>query len=339
MLTEGQGERLPGWLDAVRQDDLPSFHALAAGLERDQDAVIAGLTCPGAPVWSKGMSTGSRCSSARGSAAQVSNFSANAPCWHESGWDGAGRIRTGVLLHAVKARQPLRYEPHPAAIIRATWSRRRGSGRSWPRPSRTPASRSWWGRPTSRSRSPRTYSTHESMPSGARSTAGPFRPDPRVPSAGGRRCRPTPPTTVRRRPRTPGPAGCRHRLHEEEVGAAVICQPSTAARRRWATGEGEFTRGDSCGSACVGEQAVSAGGETVGGSRVSRSMEMRHRPYSGKAMSVVVSTRGWPHLLLVGPHWRRRTPTQGGLCVPLVRLWARRRSTPRVSYLRDTHVL
>lgn len=28
--------------------------------------------------------------------------------------DGADRIRTGVLPHAVKARQPLRYEPHPS---------------------------------------------------------------------------------------------------------------------------------------------------------------------------------------------------------------------------------
>lgn len=28
--------------------------------------------------------------------------------------DGADRIRTGVLPHAVKARQPLRYEPRPA---------------------------------------------------------------------------------------------------------------------------------------------------------------------------------------------------------------------------------
>ena len=31
-LTERQGERLPRWLDAVRQDDLPSLHTLAAGL-------------------------------------------------------------------------------------------------------------------------------------------------------------------------------------------------------------------------------------------------------------------------------------------------------------------
>ncbi|GAB7028586.1 hypothetical protein [Streptomyces platensis] len=42
MLTERQGERLPQWLDAVRQDDLPGLHTLAAGIDRDRDAVIAG---------------------------------------------------------------------------------------------------------------------------------------------------------------------------------------------------------------------------------------------------------------------------------------------------------
>ncbi|MET7520307.1 hypothetical protein ABZS88_44600 [Streptomyces sp. NPDC005480] len=31
MLTERQGERLPQWLDAVRRDDLPGLHTLAAG--------------------------------------------------------------------------------------------------------------------------------------------------------------------------------------------------------------------------------------------------------------------------------------------------------------------
>jgi transposase len=50
MLTERQGERLPDWLDAVRQDDLPSLHTLAVGIDRDLDAVIAGLTLP----WSSG---------------------------------------------------------------------------------------------------------------------------------------------------------------------------------------------------------------------------------------------------------------------------------------------
>jgi transposase len=50
MLTDRQGERLPEWLAAVRQDDLPSLHTLAAGIDRDLDAVIAGLTLP----WSSG---------------------------------------------------------------------------------------------------------------------------------------------------------------------------------------------------------------------------------------------------------------------------------------------
>lgn len=50
MLTGRQGERLPDWLDAVRQDDLPSLHTLAAGIDRDRDAVIAGPTLP----WNSG---------------------------------------------------------------------------------------------------------------------------------------------------------------------------------------------------------------------------------------------------------------------------------------------
>ncbi|WP_369780007.1 transposase [Streptomyces sp. R33] len=54
MLTERQGERLPQWLDAVRQDDLPGLHTLAAGIDRDRDAVIAGLTLP----WSSGVVEG-----------------------------------------------------------------------------------------------------------------------------------------------------------------------------------------------------------------------------------------------------------------------------------------
>ncbi|MFD7121463.1 hypothetical protein ACFWAA_31140 [Streptomyces sp. NPDC059922] len=46
MLTQRQGEHLPAWLDAVRQDDLPSLHTLAAGIDRDLNAVTAGLTLP-----------------------------------------------------------------------------------------------------------------------------------------------------------------------------------------------------------------------------------------------------------------------------------------------------
>ncbi|GAA4989936.1 hypothetical protein GCM10023205_71470 [Yinghuangia aomiensis] len=44
MLTERRSEELPTWLDAVRRDNLPSLHTLAAGIDRDRDAVIAGLT-------------------------------------------------------------------------------------------------------------------------------------------------------------------------------------------------------------------------------------------------------------------------------------------------------
>lgn len=54
MLPGRQGERLPDWLDAVRQDDLPSLHTLAAGIDRDRDAVIAGLT----PPWNSGVVEG-----------------------------------------------------------------------------------------------------------------------------------------------------------------------------------------------------------------------------------------------------------------------------------------
>ncbi|MBT2407929.1 MULTISPECIES: transposase [unclassified Streptomyces] len=52
MMTQRQGERLPQWIEAVRCDDLPSLHALAAGIERDRDAVTAGLT------WSCGVVEG-----------------------------------------------------------------------------------------------------------------------------------------------------------------------------------------------------------------------------------------------------------------------------------------
>ncbi|MFF2385698.1 transposase [Streptomyces sp. NPDC058108] len=40
--------------DAVRRDDLPSLHTLAAGIERDRDAVVAGLTLP----WDSGVVEG-----------------------------------------------------------------------------------------------------------------------------------------------------------------------------------------------------------------------------------------------------------------------------------------
>ncbi|MFD7481051.1 ISL3 family transposase [Streptomyces sp. NPDC059837] len=54
ILTERQGQRLPEWLDAVRQDDLPGLHTLAAGIDRDRAAVIAGFTLP----WNSGVVEG-----------------------------------------------------------------------------------------------------------------------------------------------------------------------------------------------------------------------------------------------------------------------------------------
>jgi transposase len=44
MLTQLQGHRLLDWISAVRTDDLPSMHTFVNGLERDLDAVTAGLT-------------------------------------------------------------------------------------------------------------------------------------------------------------------------------------------------------------------------------------------------------------------------------------------------------
>ncbi|MFF2942705.1 hypothetical protein ACFVSQ_22940 [Streptomyces niveus] len=43
MLTERQGKGLPEWRHVVRQDDLPSLLTLAAGIDRERDAVAAGL--------------------------------------------------------------------------------------------------------------------------------------------------------------------------------------------------------------------------------------------------------------------------------------------------------
>ncbi|MFD5608395.1 transposase [Streptomyces sp. NPDC127064] len=54
ILTERQGQRLPQWLHAIRQDDLPGLHTLAAGIDHDRAAVIAGLTLP----WSSGVVEG-----------------------------------------------------------------------------------------------------------------------------------------------------------------------------------------------------------------------------------------------------------------------------------------
>lgn len=50
MICDRTGTDLPAWIRAARADDLPQLHAFADGLERDWDAVLAGLTLP----WSSG---------------------------------------------------------------------------------------------------------------------------------------------------------------------------------------------------------------------------------------------------------------------------------------------
>ncbi|WDT59722.1 transposase [Streptomyces sp. G7(2002)] len=54
ILTQLQGDRLLEWIAAVRADNLPSMHTFVNGLERDIDAVIAGLTLP----WNSGIVEG-----------------------------------------------------------------------------------------------------------------------------------------------------------------------------------------------------------------------------------------------------------------------------------------
>ncbi len=50
MIQNLAGDRLPGWIDAVRADGLPALHSFATSLTRDRDAVTAVLTLP----WSSG---------------------------------------------------------------------------------------------------------------------------------------------------------------------------------------------------------------------------------------------------------------------------------------------
>lgn len=54
MLTRLEGERLPEWIAAASADDLPGISAFARGLERDIEAVTAGLTQP----WNSGLVEG-----------------------------------------------------------------------------------------------------------------------------------------------------------------------------------------------------------------------------------------------------------------------------------------
>jgi transposase len=46
ILTSRQGHRLNDWISAVEADDQPDLHSFTAGLRRDHDAVLNGLTMP-----------------------------------------------------------------------------------------------------------------------------------------------------------------------------------------------------------------------------------------------------------------------------------------------------
>jgi transposase len=50
MMRDLRGDRLVQWMDDVQADDLPDLHSFVAGVRRDQDAVVSGLTLP----WSSG---------------------------------------------------------------------------------------------------------------------------------------------------------------------------------------------------------------------------------------------------------------------------------------------
>ncbi len=46
ILTQRCGHDLDDWISTVRADDLPALHSFTLGLEKDKQAVIAGLTLP-----------------------------------------------------------------------------------------------------------------------------------------------------------------------------------------------------------------------------------------------------------------------------------------------------
>ncbi|MCW3820657.1 transposase [Micromonospora sp. DR5-3] len=46
ILTNRHGHRLNAWITAVTADDQPDLHSFIAGLRRDHDAVVNGLTLP-----------------------------------------------------------------------------------------------------------------------------------------------------------------------------------------------------------------------------------------------------------------------------------------------------
>jgi len=54
MIRNLSGDRLPDWMDRVREDNLPALHSFVNGLRQDLGAVTAGLTLP----WSNGPTEG-----------------------------------------------------------------------------------------------------------------------------------------------------------------------------------------------------------------------------------------------------------------------------------------
>lgn len=46
ILTQRRGHDLDDWISTARADDLPVLHSFALGVEKDKQAVIAGLTLP-----------------------------------------------------------------------------------------------------------------------------------------------------------------------------------------------------------------------------------------------------------------------------------------------------
>jgi transposase len=78
MMTGRHGDRLHAWITAVESDTLPPLAAFAANLRRDLDAVRYGLTLPYSSGPSRAISTASRCSTARCSAAPAWTCSENA---------------------------------------------------------------------------------------------------------------------------------------------------------------------------------------------------------------------------------------------------------------------
>jgi transposase len=54
MIQNLEGDRLPAWIEQVQADDLPEIQRFADGLQRDREAVTAGLTLP----WSNGPTEG-----------------------------------------------------------------------------------------------------------------------------------------------------------------------------------------------------------------------------------------------------------------------------------------